>query len=123
MEEQSNNKDETLNSRLKEVYVTSHDKPEKSVSTEKPLPLQRKSVEQAEFGYQEPARVTRGKLSIRQALVLIGRHQQDPAKYDALALAKEFTIHPIVSGIGNNEFIKKLLIINPFFFRKHFKTL
>ncbi|EFX72177.1 hypothetical protein DAPPUDRAFT_227633 [Daphnia pulex] len=98
MEEQSKNKDETLNSRLKEVYVTSHDKPEIPISTEKPLPSHRKSVEQAEFGYQEPVRVTRGKLSIRQALVLIGRHQQDPAKYDALALAKEFTIHPIVSG-------------------------
>jgi hypothetical protein len=101
MEEQSNNKDENLNSRPKEVYVTSHDKSEIPISTEKPLPSHRKSVEQVEFGYQEPVRVTRGKLSRP-----IGRHQQVPAKYDALALAKEFTIHPIVSGIEKNEFIQ-----------------
>jgi NADH dehydrogenase [ubiquinone] 1 alpha subcomplex assembly factor 4 len=106
MEEQ-NKKDETLSSRLKEVYVTSHDVvPGIPIGKEKPLPSERKNVLQPEFGYEEPARITKGKLSIRQALILIGRHQQDSIKYNALTLANEYTIHPRLAGTESNELIE-----------------
>ncbi|KAI9565759.1 hypothetical protein GHT06_009551 [Daphnia sinensis] len=90
-------KDELLGNRLKEIYVTSTDKPITVKQTEKPLPAERKNVESPEFGYQEPARITKGKLSIRQALLLIGKHHHDPVIHNAMSLANEYTIHPKVS--------------------------
>ncbi|KAK4018163.1 protein NDUFAF4 homolog [Daphnia magna] len=90
-------KDELLGNRLKQIYVTSRDKPIIPKNIEKTLPAERNNVESPEFGYQEPARITKGKLSIRQALLLIGKHHQDPVIHNAVSLANEYTIHPRVS--------------------------
>lgn len=95
-------KDELLGNRLKQIYVTSRDKPIIPKNIEKTLPAERNNVESPEFGYQEPARITKGKLSIRQALLLIGKHHQDPVIHNAVSLANEYTIHPRVSGTESN---------------------
>ncbi len=84
---------------MKEVYVTSKDEPILQNEINKPLPTERKNVGPPEFGYQEPAKVTKGKLTLRQALLLIGRHHQDPDKHTAFSLAQEYTIHPLVAGM------------------------
>lgn len=95
-------KDELLGNRLKQIYVTSRDKPIIPKNIDKTLPAERNNVESPEFGYQEPARITKGKLSIRQALLLIGKHHQDPVIHNAMSLANEYTIHPRVSGTESN---------------------
>lgn len=101
LEEQAK-KNQDLDNRLKEVYVTSKDPVlPKEVTVEKVLPVERKNIERPEFGYHEPVKVTKGKLSIRQALLMIGKHHQDPSTYNAFILAKEFTVHPKVTGISN----------------------
>lgn len=105
VDDQLNRKNELLDNRLREVYVTSEDKPTTHKAAEKALPTERKNVGSPEFGYLEPVRITKGKLSIRQALILIGRHHQDPVIHSAMSLANEYTIHPRVSGMNSNSLI------------------
>lgn len=81
----------------------------KENASQKVLPVERKNIEIPEFGYHEPVKVTKGKLSIRQALLMIGRHYQDPSTHNAFFLAKEFTVHPKVAGIVS--FNLRMLII------------
>lgn len=65
----------------------------------KPLPVSRGTVEPPELGYQEPSTVTKGKLTMRSALLMLGRHQQDASLNTPGYLANEFTIHPQKAGI------------------------
>lgn len=101
VEEQSK-KDGELHSRLKDVYVTSQDPVEqvtRKADPNKPLPVSRENVEFPDFGYQEPSKIPKGKLSIKQALLLIGKHHQDPTAYTPMKLANEFTLHPTVTSM------------------------
>lgn len=124
--EDQNKKDEILDNRLKEIYVTTQDESHTQKDTpSKPLPTERRSVEPPEFGYMEPAKVTKGKLSMRQALILIGKHSEDPTVYTAELLAHEHTIHPRVAGILNLMLLKQLHIRFFFFLEnilKYFRT-
>ena len=96
-------KDGELDSRLKNVYVTSQDPiiadhTNRKTNPDKPMPMSRENVEFPEFGYHEPKQVSKGKLSIRQALLLISKHNQDPMENSPMRLANEFTIHPAVAS-------------------------
>ena len=92
-------KNTSLDDNLRKVFVTSHDEAfPKNENPNKPLPRSRENVESPELGYQEPNVVTKGKLSIRQALLLIGRHQHDSTINSAASLAQEFTINPQHAG-------------------------
>ena len=127
MFEEQDKKDKSLDERLKEVYVTSADESilNKDAVINKPLPRERKNVDPPEFGYLEPVKVTKGKLSVRQALLLIGKHQQDPVTNTAFLLAKEHTIHPKVAGVtipkikDSTKCQNKMLLCN----RKYFEVL
>ena len=86
--------------RLTDVYVTSQDPiaaPKLKVP-QRPLPQAREFSEPAELGYQEPVKVTKGRLSMRQALLMIGSHCQDPANNTASALAEVYTINTERAG-------------------------
>lgn len=94
-------RDGELEDRLKSVYVTSHDPtlPMRENSPNKPLPFSRETVGPPELGYWEPVKITKGKLSIRQALAMIGKHHQSPDSHSVMSLANEYTLHPQVAGI------------------------
>lgn len=94
-------KDPKLDKYLKDIYVKSHDpKPLNTSDSSRPLPTNRENPTIPELGYREPAKITKGKLSIRQALQMINQHQEDPMKNTPGLLANEFTIHPSVAGIN-----------------------
>jgi len=91
-------KDPKLDQYLKDVYVESHDpKPQNTNEQSRPLPSNRENPTVPELGYREPSKVTKGKLTIRQALQLINKHQEDPINNTPSALANEFTISLSVS--------------------------
>lgn len=98
--EDADKQDPDFTQRLNKVYVTSQDPVEspKLKVPQRPLPQAREYFEPAELGYQEPAKVSKGKLSIRQALLMIGSHCQDPAKNTASALAEIYTIEAERTG-------------------------
>jgi len=85
-------KDPKLDSNLKDLYVRSYDPEPKQRDISRPLPSSRENPTVPELGYREPAKITKGKLSIRQALLMINRHQEDSAVNTPSALANEFTI-------------------------------
>lgn len=62
-------KDEALDIHLKDVYVKSHD-PEirRSEQSTRALPLNRRIVEENEFGFLEPINITIGRCTLRQAV-------------------------------------------------------
>ena len=86
--------------------------------------MSRDNVEFPDLGYHEPIKVSKGKLSIRQALLLIGKHQQDPTVNTPMRLANEFTLHPTVTSMKqyNLPFQLYILIstINYHFFSPYF---
>ncbi|XP_049826975.1 protein NDUFAF4 homolog [Schistocerca gregaria] len=89
-------KNTALDSRLKQVFVTSKDtQPEVSEST-RPLPQSRKAVESPEFGFEEPAMIPRGRFSLRQALQFITLHQENPKEKTPALLAKEYNLDPVI---------------------------
>ena len=99
-------KDPKLDEHLKNIYVTSRE-PElqetlQNKNISRPLPMNRENVTSPEMGYHEPVRVTKGRLSIRQAMELIKKHQQDPETNTPSRLAQEFTINPTSAGNSRN---------------------
>ncbi|XP_017071914.1 protein NDUFAF4 homolog [Drosophila eugracilis] len=107
-----NTKDTTLDGRLKDVYVTSQDRFIKRVQerqaaeaaadkTEKrPLPLERKTPDDFEYGYLEPTRITPGRCTLRQALQFISDHQLDPESWPAKKIANDYKLkEPLVENI------------------------
>jgi NADH dehydrogenase [ubiquinone] 1 alpha subcomplex assembly factor 4 len=54
--------------------------------------LNRKPVEDFEFGFKEPERASRGRITLRSALKLIGDHQTDPKEWTANKLAEVYTL-------------------------------
>lgn len=117
-------RDAGFEERLKNVYVTSHDPtlPKRENSPNKPLPISKETVEAPELGYREPTRVTKGKLSIRQALAMIGKHSQNPDGHSIMSLANEFTIHPHVAGISDKH-LMTTFVYSPFTNRKYSQIL
>ncbi|XP_046407164.1 protein NDUFAF4 homolog [Ischnura elegans] len=78
IEEQAK-KNKDLDERLKVVYLKSYDiKPEKTLDSGKPLPANRSTPEETDFGFLEPKMVPRGKVTLRQALKFIAEYQSDP---------------------------------------------
>lgn len=118
-------KNSLLDDRLKQVYVTSTDHVVVSCivrlllsnrkincycsanycqhntsdgQTKKPLPLDRKAVEDFEMGYFEPQHVMRGRTSLRQALKFIGNHNAAPLTWTSEKIADEYKLKPSVVG-------------------------
>lgn len=98
IDEKLDRKDEDLDERLKEVYVTSHGKPEDDVtkelkdkkSKERSLPQDRKLVEDFDFGFKEPEKLRYGKTTIRHAINFISAHQINPEEVTAAKIAVEY---------------------------------
>merc|ERR1711915_640291 len=91
--------DPRLMNRLKQVYVTSHDPmPQKEIpdNPNRPLPVSRESRIDPEFGFFESQRVAYGKTSLRTAIEVITKHQEDPEIFTAKRLAME---HKLDIGI------------------------
>ncbi|XP_034116032.1 protein NDUFAF4 homolog [Drosophila albomicans] len=99
-----NIKDDGLNTRLKDVYVTSEDQFIERVikrqaataaseeKQERPLPLERTTPDDFEYGYLEPERVAHGRCTLRQALQFINDHQLDPETYTASKIANDYKL-------------------------------
>uniref|UniRef100_A0A2M3ZD05 NADH dehydrogenase [ubiquinone] 1 alpha subcomplex assembly factor 4 n=1 Tax=Anopheles braziliensis TaxID=58242 RepID=A0A2M3ZD05_9DIPT len=94
VEEQSR-KNVTLDEHLRQVYVTSKDTlpeplPNANQAADKPLPINRASVEEYEFGHLEPRTITKGRCTLRQAVQFIGNHQTDPEQWTAAKIAEYY---------------------------------
>lgn len=95
-----NKKDEGLDKRLKDVYVTSHGRPEDDVTREmkagnrsnRPLPKDRRMPEEYDFGFKEPERVTYGRTTLRDAINFIAAHQANPNEVTASKIALEYKL-------------------------------
>jgi len=61
--------------------------------------LNRKPVQDFEFGYLEPEKVSRGRATLRQALVFISNHQNDPNVWTAEKIADEYKLKPSIVGL------------------------
>lgn len=105
-----NTKDAGLNTRLKDVYVTSKDKfiqrvldrksAEATDDVKRPLPLHRTAPDDFEYGYLEPTRVSQGRVTLRQALQFINDHQIDPETWPSKKIADEYKLkEPHVENI------------------------
>jgi NADH dehydrogenase [ubiquinone] 1 alpha subcomplex assembly factor 4 len=99
-----NEKDEELLNKLKSVYVTSYDPSPPELKKEnplRPLPKVREYQGVSEMGYTEPDMIPKGKISMRQALLMIGKHHQDPESNTTLTLAQEYTLDLQTTGKDN----------------------
>ncbi|EDV94749.1 protein NDUFAF4 homolog [Drosophila grimshawi] len=99
-----NRKDASLDTRLKDVYVTSKDQfiqrvLERQAAADKldskllrKLPLERTTPDDFEYGYLEPIRVAIGRCTLRQALQFINDHQLDPEEWTAKRIAEQYKL-------------------------------
>ncbi|KAJ8984729.1 hypothetical protein NQ317_004993 [Molorchus minor] len=87
-------KNEELDKYLKSVYVTSKDvKPEsKTANPNKPLPTDRRAVEDFIFGVKESINVPEGKITLKDALEFITQHQNEPKIHTSQSIAERFKI-------------------------------
>ncbi|CAG9792733.1 unnamed protein product [Diatraea saccharalis] len=99
IDEKLDKKDPALDDRLKNVYVTSHGKPEadltreqKEQSTNRPLPQSRTLVEDFELGFKEPDQVKYGRTTLRHAMNFIGAHQTNPKEITPMKIALEYKL-------------------------------
>lgn len=89
-------KDESLDDRLKQVFVTRTDiQPPQIETTDKSLPLDR-HTEDFEFGFKEPERVTIGRCTLRQTLQFLTDHQINPDLWNASKIAEEYKLKEAV---------------------------
>ena len=61
-------------------------------SKARPLPENRSTAEDPEFGYLEPVRIPEGKCSMRQALEFITNHQADKIQFSAANIADQYKL-------------------------------
>lgn len=87
-------KDEKLLARLIGANVI----PEKIqfTSTPRPLPENRKPVDDMEYGYFEPEVIPVGRCSLRQALEFISQHDRHSQDYTTDLIAKDFKLDKVV---------------------------
>ncbi|XP_071438773.1 NADH dehydrogenase [ubiquinone] 1 alpha subcomplex assembly factor 4-like [Hetaerina americana] len=80
--EQQARKDKYLHERLKSVYLKSYDVKEepksKASDAVKSLPINRSTPEETDLGFIEPKMISRGRVTLRQALKFIAEYQADP---------------------------------------------
>ncbi|XP_064095113.1 protein NDUFAF4 homolog isoform X1 [Macrobrachium nipponense] len=109
-------KDKELLERLRTVYVTSKDvTPEIKISSEtpnRPLPVDRKTMEDPEYGFHVPARVPYGKITLRDALQAISKHQEDPQLWTAKKISYEYKID---SGLAEKmlTYFRTFIVVVP----------
>ncbi|KAF5286172.1 hypothetical protein FQR65_LT12930 [Abscondita terminalis] len=71
-------KNETLDKYLKNVYVISHHQRSfHNQDAQKPLPIDRHTIEDSIFGYHEPKRVPYGRVTLKSVLKFISEYQTD----------------------------------------------
>ncbi|KAK7086888.1 Uncharacterized protein (UPF0240) [Halocaridina rubra] len=89
-------KDLQLLKRLEDVYVTSEDvSPQVSISSKnphRPLPADRAYIVEPEYGFHEPLKVPYGKITLRDALAAISKHQENPGEWTAKKISYEYKI-------------------------------
>ncbi|CAD7085040.1 unnamed protein product [Hermetia illucens] len=95
--EKQSRKDTGLDNRLKQVYVTSKDtfidlEKRQAENPNRPLPLDRAVVQDFEYGFMEPSRVTPGRCTLRQAMQFITDHNSDPEKWTRQKIAEEYKL-------------------------------
>ncbi|XP_036324805.1 protein NDUFAF4 homolog isoform X2 [Rhagoletis pomonella] len=94
--EKLNKKDQALDERLKNVYVTSEDRfidyASQRADPSKPLPLSRKTPQDFEYGYREPTRVAAGRCTLRQAMQFITDHQSDSSLWTKQRIAADYKL-------------------------------
>ncbi|OQV18292.1 hypothetical protein BV898_07687 [Hypsibius exemplaris] len=92
-------KDPKLNNWLKQVKVYSQDVPLHQQAVEhdprratslRDLPQNRVTNPDTALGYEEPAKVPLGKVTLKQAMEIMSLHQEDPVIYNATLLAKTY---------------------------------
>lgn len=76
---------------------TEHIDPSAS-SASRPLPLDRKPVDNFEYGYKEPPKVPRGRATLRQALQFIADHQKEPGTWTAKRIADDYKLKQSIVG-------------------------
>lgn len=99
LDDKLDKKDSGLDKRLKDVYVISHGKPEDDITKNKivenpnrPLPEDRTMVEDFEYGFKEPSRVTYGRTTLRHAINFITAHQSNPEEFTVAKIAEEYKL-------------------------------
>ncbi|XP_026750411.1 protein NDUFAF4 homolog [Galleria mellonella] len=97
LEEKLDKKDPGLDSRLRDVYVTSFGRPEDDITREKrtqnpdrPLPQDRRIPGEYEYGFKEPEKVKYGHTTLRDVLTFISAHQTNPTEVTASKIALEY---------------------------------
>ncbi|GJQ81581.1 hypothetical protein Trydic_g9956 [Trypoxylus dichotomus] len=91
-------KNEQLDKHLKNVFLTSHDPVSKDeiaktkINSEKPLPLDRTTQPDFEYGFYEPKRIPLGKVTLRKALQFISEHHVDAKTNNATKIAEEYLL-------------------------------
>ena len=103
-----------LDDNLKSVYVSSTDpetKPKKDdeVST-KPLPQDRGHPPTFEYGFYESHVIPQGKCSLKQALIFLTEHTENPTEHSVEKIALQYKLDKeIVANIVQHFRIPKLL--------------
>ncbi|CAK1543452.1 unnamed protein product [Leptosia nina] len=92
-------KNQDLDQRLKDVYVTSTGIPEDDITRKKkdenpdrPLPNDRKPLEDFDFGLKEPEKITYGRTTLRKSLEYISSHQMNPDEATPAKIAFEYKL-------------------------------
>ncbi|KAF5284485.1 hypothetical protein FQA39_LY17020 [Lamprigera yunnana] len=86
-------KDETLYKRLRDVYVTSQDvTPISPISSNKPLPLVRKNIDEPEFGYHEPKRISLGRVTLKSAVEFISQHHLNAREHSISTISDKYKL-------------------------------
>ncbi len=65
----------------------------------KPLPLNRKAVEDYEYGFLEPKQAMRGRATLRQVMTFIGNHNAEPQTWTSEKISAEYKLKPSVVGM------------------------
>ncbi|CAG5055035.1 unnamed protein product [Parnassius apollo] len=99
LDDKLDKKDPALDGRLKDVYVTSHGRPEDDITREKmkqnpnrPLPQERRQVQNYDLGLKEPDTIPYGRTTLRRALEFIESHQMNPSEVTASKIALEYKL-------------------------------
>lgn len=86
---------------------------------QRPLPLERKTPDDFEYGYLEPNRISPGHCTLRQALKFINDHQLDPESWPAKKIANEYKLKEPLVGKPKKKCVLRIPQSNFSLFRKH----
>lgn len=80
---------------MRRVFVTSsHEIDQKRyINPDRPLPTNKEFVGFFELGYKEPASITPGKCSMKQAIQFIGDHKIHPNEWTVERIASEYKMN------------------------------